>query len=302
VLFNIQSAQLGDFEAIFSQMLNMLRISKGGLRAAFAKPWKPGAMLKELLIGGLHITESRLKSLRVDLVQPLIAGPFLKAREMSGELSHGEIFLVFGVDVFFEGEEFVVDKATGTTRAINQQPLSLVREKAILVREDSHEREGLDESCLIHDNISLMHLMSRFRMLTKHNNRSHHHAYHDLNYHLVLVTKYRKKVINAEILERMKEIFTEQCEAWGVAVVEFNGEPDHIHLLMHAHPSLDLSKLIGSLKNVSSRLIRKEFASHVAKFYWKPVFWTRAYCLLTTGGAPLEILKRYIQNQEEIEE
>jgi putative transposase len=68
--------------------------------------------------------------------------------------------------------------------------------------------------------------------------------------------------------------------------------------LLNAHPSLDLSKLINSLKTVSSRLLRKEFAKHLAKYYWKPVFWTRAYCLLTCGGAPLEVIKQYIEQQE----
>jgi putative transposase len=80
--------------------------------------------------------------------------------------------------------------------------------------------------------------------------------------------------------------------------MEFNGESDHIHLLLNAHPALDLSKLINSMKTVSSRLIRKEFATHLKKYYWKPVFWTRAYCLLTCGGAPLEIIKQYIEKQD----
>ncbi|MGB4497751.1 MAG: IS200/IS605 family transposase, partial [Methylococcaceae bacterium] len=83
-----------------------------------------------------------------------------------------------------------------------------------------------------------------------------------------------------------------------VQLVEFNGEEDHVHLLIDAHPSMDLSKFINSIKTVSSRLIRKEFKTHIDKFYSKPFFWTRAYCLLTTGGAPLEVIKKYIQNQD----
>lgn len=90
----------------------------------------------------------------------------------------------------------------------------------------------------------------------------------------------------------------EQSESWSVKLMEFNGEHDHVHLLIDAHPSMDLSKYISSIKTVSSRLIRKEFKSQVDKYYWKPYFWTRAYCLLTTGGAPIEIIKQYIQNQE----
>lgn len=132
----------------------------------------------------------------------------------------------------------------------------------------------------------------------KSNKKSHFHAVYDLNYHLVLVTKYRNKVINQVILERLHQIFLEQCEHWSVRLVEFNGEADHVHLLISAHPAMDFSKFINSIKTVSSRLIRKEFKTHVDNYYWKPYFWTRAYCLLTTGGAPLEVIKAYIQNQD----
>ena len=128
--------------------------------------------------------------------------------------------------------------------------------------------------------------------------KSHFHAVYKLNYHLVLVTKYRHQCINKDMLARLREIFEEQCENWSIELLEFNGESDHVHLLLNAHPALDLSKLINSMKTVSSRLIRKEFATHLKKYYWKPVFWTRAYCLLTCGGAPLEIIKQYNEKQD----
>ena len=128
--------------------------------------------------------------------------------------------------------------------------------------------------------------------------KSHFHAVYKLNYHLVLVTKYRHQCINQDMLVRLREIFDEQCKNWSIELLEFNGESDHVHLLLNAHPALDLSKLINSIKTVSSRLIRKEFATHLKKYYWKPVFWTRAYCLLSCGGAPLEIIKQYIEKQD----
>ena len=127
--------------------------------------------------------------------------------------------------------------------------------------------------------------------------RSHFHAYHDLKYHLVLVTKYRNNVINKPIMERLFEIIREQSEKWDIDVLEINAEPDHLHVLIQAHPSVDLSKYINSIKTVSSRLIRKEFKSHVDKFYWKRYFWSRAYCLLSVGGAPIETIKKYIESQ-----
>jgi len=128
--------------------------------------------------------------------------------------------------------------------------------------------------------------------------KSYHHAVYSLNYHLVLVTKYRHKVITKDILERLETVFRLQCERWDVKLVEFNGELDHVHLLISAHPSMDLSKFINSIKTVSSRLIRKEYKDYLAPFYWKPLFWSRAYCLVTTGGAPLDIVTAYIQDQD----
>ena len=128
-----------------------------------------------------------------------------------------------------------------------------------------------------------------------------HHCIYDLKYHLVLVTKYRRKCINKVILERLEQHFNRLLETWGCRLLEFNGETDHVHILMALNPKAQPSKLINNLKTVSSRLIRKEFAEHIQKYYWKPIFWSRTYCLLTVGGAPLSVLKQYIENQAEVE-
>ena len=126
---------------------------------------------------------------------------------------------------------------------------------------------------------------------------SHHHCVFNLNYHLVLVTKYRKKCLPAHIRDRLKSIIEEAMKKWNVDLLEFGGEEDHIHLLFAGHPNLMMSTFIGNLKTVSSRYIRKEFKEHFESFYWKPVLWTRAYCLLSTGGATLYTIKKYIENQ-----
>jgi putative transposase len=114
-----------------------------------------------------------------------------------------------------------------------------------------------------------------------------------MKYHLVLVTKYRNKCFTNSILERLREIFFQQCEKWDANLLEFGGEKDHVHLLLDLYPNIEPAKLINSLKTVSSRLIRKEYSKHLAKYYWKPVLWSRAYCLISAGGAPL-----YINNQD----
>lgn len=125
-----------------------------------------------------------------------------------------------------------------------------------------------------------------------------HHCVFSLTYHLVLVTKYRRKVINADMLKRLNEIFNETLEKWDCHLVEFNGEADHVHLLLSAPPNLQLSVLINNLKTVSSRLIRRDFMAIISKVYWKPVFWHRSYCIITAGGAPLDVIRKYIENQD----
>lgn len=127
--------------------------------------------------------------------------------------------------------------------------------------------------------------------------RGHYHSVYNLQYHLVLVTKYRKKCLKKEHLEHLKSTFERLLIEWDCELIEFGGEEDHVHLLLSAHPAMDMSKLINNLKTVSSRMLRKDFESHLKKFYWKPKLWTRAYCLLTTGVATIETIKKYIENQ-----
>jgi len=127
--------------------------------------------------------------------------------------------------------------------------------------------------------------------------RSNSHSVFAIHLHLVFVTKYRRKVITQDILTRLSEVFTHVCEKQKCILTEFNGEPDHVHLLVDLAPDTLISQLVASLKSASSRIVRKEFALQVSKYYWKPVFWSDSYCAISTGGAPLEVLKQYIQNQ-----
>lgn len=123
------------------------------------------------------------------------------------------------------------------------------------------------------------------------------HCVFNLKYHLVLVTKYRRKCISKPILNRLKEIFERLVKQWDGEILEFNGESDHVHLLLSLHPKVALSVFVNNLKTVSSRLIRREFEQVLRRYYWKPVFWSRTYCILSCGGAPLTILKQYIEQQ-----
>lgn len=127
---------------------------------------------------------------------------------------------------------------------------------------------------------------------------SHSRGISSLTTHLVLVTKYRKRVIDSEMLQRLGEIVSSVCEKWRCDIVEFNGEADHIHMVFSYYPQVQLSKLINNLKTVTSRMIRKEFEERISRVYWKPVFWTNSYFLASCGGVTIEQLKQYVQNQE----
>lgn len=124
--------------------------------------------------------------------------------------------------------------------------------------------------------------------------KSSNNAVFELHFHLVLVTKYRKKVITEEIKQRLEEIFEALCKRWNCALIEFGGEADHVHLLLEGRPEVQPSKLINNLKTVSNRYIRKEYPELKNE---SGAFWSPSYCLVSSRGAPLEIIKRYVQNQ-----
>ena len=127
---------------------------------------------------------------------------------------------------------------------------------------------------------------------------SNNHSVFSLNYDLILVIKYRRKVLNDDISNRLKEIFEYISPNYNITLEEWEHDKDHIHVLFKAHPKSELSKFINAYKSASSRLIKKEF-SNMKKFLWKEYFWSRSYCLITTGGATIDVVKKYIENQGE---
>lgn len=125
---------------------------------------------------------------------------------------------------------------------------------------------------------------------------SNNHSVFNLSYHLVLVIKYRRKVINNEVSEKAKQMFIDIGSKYHITLLEWNHDKDHVHVLFKAHPKTELSKFINAYKSASSRIIKKEFP-HVKKQLWKEYFWSRSFCLLTTGGAPIDVVRKYIEKQ-----
>lgn len=128
-------------------------------------------------------------------------------------------------------------------------------------------------------------------------NRSSSHAVFNIKLHIVFVTKYRRKTLTPEVLNYLKDAFADCLTAWRCNLVEFGGEPDHVHLLADIHPALDISVLINNLKTASARRARNRFAEHLAPFYRKPQFWHRAYYVGSVGGASLDQVRAYVEAQ-----
>ena len=124
------------------------------------------------------------------------------------------------------------------------------------------------------------------------------HSVYIMYYHLVLVTKYRRKVFDTELSDRAKAIFEYIAPGYGITLEEWNHEQDHVHVMFRAKPATELSKFINAYKSASSRLLKKEFPQ-IREKLWKDAFWSKSFCLLTAGGAPVEVIRSYIETQGE---
>ena len=122
------------------------------------------------------------------------------------------------------------------------------------------------------------------------------HSVFSLHYHLILVTKYRKPVFDDEISERAKALFEAIAPAYKIEVLEWSHDQDHVHIFFKAQPKTELSKFINAYKSASSRVLKKEFPS-IRKQLWQDMFWSRSFCLLSSGSTPIGVIKQYIKEQ-----
>ncbi|PFG53427.1 putative transposase [Marinobacter sp. LV10R520-4] len=115
--------------------------------------------------------------------------------------------------------------------------------------------------------------------------------------HLVFVTKYRRSVFTDGILTAIEGILRETCEQMGSELLEFNGEGNHVHLIVSAHPRHSLSNFVGKLKGKSAYVLRRDFHEEIRPWLWGSHFWSPSYCVVSTGGASLDAVTKYIQEQ-----
>jgi len=127
--------------------------------------------------------------------------------------------------------------------------------------------------------------------------KSNRNVYYSCKYHVVWCPKYRRKVLVGGIDERLKQIITEACEEHQSEIMSMEIMPDHVHLLVECDPQFGIHRLVRLLKGRSSRLLRQEFPVLVRKL---PTLWTSSYFVSTVGGAPLTVIKQYIENQKHV--
>lgn len=125
--------------------------------------------------------------------------------------------------------------------------------------------------------------------------KSNNNVVYSCKYHVVWCPKYRRKVLTGEIETRLKEVITNTCLEIKVDIIEMEIMPEHVHLLIEVDPQYGVHKAIKQIKGRSSFLLRKEFKSLTTKL---PTLWTNSYFISTVGGAPLSIIKQYIENQK----
>jgi len=127
---------------------------------------------------------------------------------------------------------------------------------------------------------------------------NNNHSVFAMYYHLVLVVKYRRKVFDDTISSYAKSVFEKISPSYNISLLEWNHDIDHVHIMFKAQPNSELSKFINAYKSASSRLIKRDFPK-IRNKLWKEHFWSQSFFLLTTGGAPIEVIKKYIETQGE---
>ena len=120
-----------------------------------------------------------------------------------------------------------------------------------------------------------------------------------LQYHLVVVTKYRHPVIKGELEKWLKDYIVDYFKKQKLNLITLETMPDHVHILFEAVPNINLSTFVNAFKTASSRMVRKNFAEELAPYYWKPYFWSLSYFIGSVSDRSTEVVKKYIDNQKD---
>ena len=127
--------------------------------------------------------------------------------------------------------------------------------------------------------------------------KSNNNVVYSCKYHVVWCPKYRRKVLISGIETRLKELIQEACAEINVDIIEMEIMPDHVHLLVEVDPQYGIHRTVKLIKGKTSRILRQEFSELKTRL---PTLWTNSYFVSTVGGAPLSVIKQYIENQKNV--
>jgi len=125
--------------------------------------------------------------------------------------------------------------------------------------------------------------------------KSNNNVVYSCKYHVIWCVKYRRKIIDADIENRLKQIVIQLCDERNAELIEIECDKDHVHVLVEVDPQYGIHKLVKQMKGRTSRILRQEFGILRTKL---PSLWTNSYFVSTVGGAPLAVIKQYIDNQK----
>lgn len=127
--------------------------------------------------------------------------------------------------------------------------------------------------------------------------KSNNNVVFSCKYHVVWCPKYRRKVLTEDIATRLKELIRQKTSELKSEIIEMEVMPDHVHLLVEVDPQFGIHRLVKNIKGYTSRILRQEFLTLRTRI---PTLWTNSYCVITCGGAPLSVIKQYIENQKDV--
>jgi putative transposase len=204
---------------------------------------------------------------------------YLPRGEQCAQTGIAQTFFLLPVSLEVERKPFVIDESAGTSELPQQADLFAVRHHFEFVGLQSQHSASM-----------------LWPMVNVNDFRHGRHCVSAMHVHLVFVTKYRRCSFDGEAIEQLRHIFSKVCTDFEAQLVQLEGEGNHVHLLVNYPPKVSASSLVNSLKGVSSYVLRRRLP-RIAKCYWKNVLRSPSYFAASCGGAPLEVIKRYIEEQ-----
>lgn len=140
-------------------------------------------------------------------------------------------------------------------------------------------------------------MLYNVNMRNKEQLKSNNNVVFSCKYHVIWCPKYRRKVLDERTAIRLKELIRQKASEFKSEIIELEVMPDHVHLLVEVDPQFGIHRLIKNIKGYTSRVMRQEFRALRTRI---PTLWTNSYCVITCGGAPLSVIKQYIENQKDV--